>query len=75
MLLPSKVTPYSASLFAPMVTIAETLRKHPQTVRNLLTAQAIKRIEVDVVFQCLDAMFALGRVELNSETGELAYVG
>lgn len=74
MLLPSKVTPYNASILAPMVTIAGALRQRPQTVGNLLATPTIKQLGVDVVFLCLDAMFALGKANLEKETGEITYV-
>ena len=74
MILPSKVTPYNASIFPQAVFVAGKLRIQDKKVLSLYSECKSTIPDVSIFLSILDLLYATGKIELK-DNGELHYVG
>ena len=73
MILPSKVTPYNASIFPQAVFVAKKLCKQDKKILSLYSECRSTIPDVSIFLLLLDFLYATGKIELT-ENGELHYV-
>lgn len=74
MLLPSKVTSFNESIFPNALIILRFLSDSDKSISELRQACRGQIPDTSDFFVLLDFLFAVGKVELNTETEELHYV-
>lgn len=74
MLLPSKVTCYSESIFPLGIVVLEKLKNQDKEVRTLYLECKLFISELSLFISVLDFLFAVGKIELIREKGTVHYV-
>ena len=74
MLLPSKVTSFNESIFPNALIILRFLSDSDKSISELRQACRDQIPDTSDFFVLLDFLFAVGKIELNTETEELHYV-
>ena len=73
MRLPDKVTAYGESVFPSLIQVGLLIRRN-QHIRVSDVCRSVNGIGVADCFQALDALFALGMIELDSQKEDIRYV-
>lgn len=72
MKLPGKTTPYKSSIFVLFPGILTSLKEKTMTVSELY--MSFPKLELGDYINALDCLYALGKIEIDSEKGTLYYV-
>ncbi len=74
MRLPSKVTPYSKSIFVIFPKILEALQKQDMSPKEIVESLSQEHENWNDILDALDCLYALNQIEFSDERSVLHYV-
>ena len=75
MRLPSKVFTYKESILSKLAPVLQMLIDHPQSVLSLYIDTKHHFEDITEFIECLDCLYALGKIQYDDENEVVHYVG